>query len=459
MGHFSFVDKSYKLLFLIYAPVALATLAFKFFSDVQISYIFLAAIAFLIVSFLIAILIILQYFRHFEDVKKDQQLHIPYTLRHQFLVAFIAIFAVTFLVSGSYGYVLYRMADGNVFPQNTPEQRIVLLIGIQDPLGNRIEGYSAVMAGVNHFIEETPDKTEKYHLSYLDHHGVYDERLKLALQKQIENGAHYFICTSSVPCKDLATVFADMIEPDALEQKDVRLIVTAANLSTIEPIQNLVYKFSANNRDEGDLLAKTAYDNGARKPVFIATDDEYGHDSVQSFENVWQEFTDVEGLQGVYIDKELSSDKVLQRLTETFLIKNGYDSIVIAGNGRELDFLNMQDRVKEKQLYAFSESSFSLLGGLNDVSRLITVRPSYRTDNPNLSSQKDAMVYLTLSKVVHAIELAQSTGESFDSIWNKTNYPALIEFENAGEIDFKITLSIYKPVDDLSRIESASGGK
>ncbi|MCB9988135.1 MAG: hypothetical protein H6868_02240 [Rhodospirillales bacterium] len=453
MGHFSFIDKSYKLLFLIYAPVALATLALKFFSGIEISYIFLAAIAFVIVSTMIALLVVVQFFRHFEDVKKDRELHIPYTLRHQFLIAFIAISATTFLIAGSYGYFVYRITDGKGFPQMIPGEKIVFLTGIKDPIGNKIEGFDTIMAGINHFIEETPDKTGLYHFSYIDHHDAYDEGFKLAVQQKIKEGAHYFICTSSDPCKALTADFPSLAGKNADGPADARLIITTASLSTIQTQKDLIYKFSVNNHDQGDLLAKTAYESGARKIAFIATDDEYGHDAVQNFESAWQEFSDIEGIQGVFIDKKLSADKVTERLAESFLIKNSYDSILIAGNGREINFLNSQESIRDMPLYVFSESSYTLIDGLENPSRMTTIRPRYRDSMPGLSGRMDTMVYMTLEKLIHSIELAKSSEDSFDSVWGDTSYPALVEFEKEGDADFKILLQIYKPTVDSDDLD------
>ena len=95
------ITKSYKVLFVIYAPIALVTILLQAFSNSSLPYLFIAALIASAVSVVIAGVMWFLFLKHRSQVSEQRETGLPYLIRHQFIMLYLP---VTFLSMGFCAY-------------------------------------------------------------------------------------------------------------------------------------------------------------------------------------------------------------------------------------------------------------------------------------------------------------------------------------------------------------------
>ena len=92
------IEKSYKLIFIIYAPIAVISILLRWFGGFEVSFLFLLSISLSIASLVWGLVLGVKYVLKREEIihSKDGDSPLPFAFRHDFLIPFVLISLVSF---------------------------------------------------------------------------------------------------------------------------------------------------------------------------------------------------------------------------------------------------------------------------------------------------------------------------------------------------------------------------
>ncbi|WP_428356839.1 hypothetical protein [Methyloprofundus sp.] len=244
----SFMDKTYKTLFILYAPITVVTFIMKFYTGYQMSYFKLTVLGVAGGSILLAIAILISYVLNRDVFKVDHEASVPYILRHKFLIMYIFI---TLLSCGLSIYYLMDQETPWVDLEQDPSEviEIVTLIPITNDLNQPWESTQELVQGLSWFFVDHPEVSRRFHISFIDHKNKYGEKLKQIVAEEIGRGVRYFVCLYSHACAPLSKQFQSIVEASSQKNLNPVLIVTATSSSEIETMREGVYRFSPRNQE------------------------------------------------------------------------------------------------------------------------------------------------------------------------------------------------------------------
>jgi hypothetical protein len=131
-NHHGLITRSYQILFVIYAPIALITILLQAFGNSSLPYLFISALIASAVSFVIAGIMWFLFIKYRSQVGEQHETGLPYLIRHQFMLLYLP---VAFL---SMGFCAYYIFDTYV-RLALEQERLVLMLPITNALGERVE--------------------------------------------------------------------------------------------------------------------------------------------------------------------------------------------------------------------------------------------------------------------------------------------------------------------------------
>ncbi|NOQ63600.1 MAG: hypothetical protein GQ582_03725 [Methyloprofundus sp.] len=445
-NHSGFIHKSYQLLFILYAPVALISIAAQLLSDAYISYIYLISLSTAAFSIVIGLIMCVQFWMHREVIAKDKEVHIPYMIRHRFMIMYIPIVILSLLIS-SY-YIFDHFVNKVEFYKEHRHTQISLLVPIRNELGVQFEDMQQIRLGLGAFLTGFPEYTQHYHITLFDHKNKYNVALEQEVIAKINKGVRYFVCAYSDVCMALAQRFDALLAEASYDQRP--LLITTLSSSMKLPLEkDKFYRFFVRNQEDARVLALKAYTKGIRKASFIATEDAYGRDAAQMFMEAWRDLGG-ELVDGVYIDPNLSNEVVANKIKNSALINLKGVAVFVA----HYQNINQSLQALEADtLYLLSASyQHHLIKELAKTiphQQLIFALPSYKAADENLQNTAAAFVYMTLSKLVHVDRQLKNPELTFHSLWQQADYPPYLEFRAAGVADFRIAMDAFTYGDDI----------
>lgn len=445
-NHTGFVHKSYQLLFILYAPVAIISIVAQFLSNSYISYIYLIALSTAAFSIIIGIIMCIQFWRHREMINRDKETHIPYMIRHRFMIMYIPIVIISLLIS-SY-YIFDKSVNKVEFYKEQQHTQIALLFPIKNELGVKFEDTHQVRLGFGAFLTHFPEYSNAYHLTLFDHKNKYNLALEKEVLAKINDGTRYFVCAYSDVCISLANNFDALLEQATYDIRPI-LITTLSSSMELPLEKDKFYRFFVRNQEDARILALNAYTKGIRKASFIATDDAYGHDAAREFIVAWKDLGG-EMLEGVYIDPDLSNEVVANKVHNSPLMTMKGVAVFVAHYQNINQSLQLLDADTHYLLSAnYQQNIIAQLAEKIPHKQLTFALPSYKAVDEKLKNTAAAFVYMTLSKLVHADMQMQNDDISFHMAWQQADYPVFLEFRTAGVADFRIAMDAFNYGEDI----------
>lgn len=445
--HNDLIHKTYQALFVLYAPLAIISLLIKFFSGTVISFVFITAVLSSAVSIIIGVVMCIQFWRHRKAIKKDREVHIPYIIRHRFMIMYIPIAIASLLVT-SY-YIFDRYVKTVEFYGSGIYTKVSILLPIRNEIGLQIEDAQQVKLAVGSYLIDNPSVTSKYHFNIYDHNNTYSEELESEVVSQISSGTKYIVCAYSDVCSKLANNMDEILSKASYTQRPI-LITTLSSSMQLPLEKNKFYRFYVRNREDARALAKVAFEKGLKKASFIATSDAYGKDAAREFEEAWKDFGG-EFVEGVYVDDAMTPNVVAAKVQQSEMVKAGTEAIFVA------HYQSINEALKplaENNMLLFSanyQQNFVqdlALSGI-EKDKLIVSTPSFKIAHKKLRKTAGVFTYLTLMKLVNADEKAKGKLSNFHHYWQSEDQPSVLEFQKDGEDDFKVMMNAAPIGDDI----------
>ena len=445
-NHHGFIHTSYQLLFILYAPVAIISILVTFLSDSYVSYVYITALFTGGFSIVIGIIMCIQFWRYREIISRDKETHIPYIVRHRFMIMYIPIVIISLVIS-SY-YIFDKYVNKVELYNKQQRTQISILFPIYSELGVQFDDTEQARLGLGTFFVNFPEYSNNYHITLFDHKNKYNSALEKEVLAKIDNGTRYFICAYSDVCATLANNFDSLLEQSVFDQRPI-LITTLSSSMNLPLEKGKFYRFFIRNREDARILALNAYGKGIRKASFIATKDAYGEDAAQNFIEAWK---DLGGalIEGVYVDPNLSDDVVANKIRNSKLMKMEGAAVFVAHYQNINKSLQLLSKDTLYLLSAnYQKNVIAQLAQNIPHKQLIFALPSYKKAHSKLKNTAAAFVYMTLDKLINADQQLQDGLTKFHSVWQQTDYPAILEFRTDGVADFKIEMEAFSYGNDI----------
>jgi hypothetical protein len=435
--HEGFLHKSYHLLFVIYAPLALISIALNVFSDKYINYVYMTAFLASGLSVILAAVMWFLFFKHREIIQQERTAKIPYLIRHQFILMYLPV-AFTSMGLCSY-YVYDKYVKTLEIYDQTALTNITLMLPIENKLGKKLEDISQIKLALGNLLINRPNITKQYHINIVDHKNSYDTDFEQIVLEQLKKGSDYFVCVYSDVCAALATNLDSLSASAGIEELPV-IVTTLSSAMDVPLAKNKSYRFFVRNREDSQALSKYAFDKSITSASFIATNDRFGKDAVREFKKSWEGFGGTLH-EGVYIDpllsEEMASNKVLDnqaKYTEVQAVFIAlYEPIT---NG--LPLLSKDKTLLFSASYQHQQLDKLKALGAN-MDNIIVSLPQYKLEDARLFNTAGNFMYSTLNKLID-VDQHLTEGEQFHDAWIRSDEPAYLEFVQDGENDFSVSM-------------------
>lgn len=466
-GKPSFVEKSYKLLFIIYTPIALLSYIINAVGGFEISFfsIFLICIAGL--SAVLALVLIVRYaFKRDEIVNTpDSNKNAPFLFRHDFLIPyiFISVLSFTLLSFLMYNGLIQIMSNKKSIIKSHQNSKIALVMGLSNAnvIDRKIDvknvylNYGASeMKGLSVFRQYSANHGNEYDFILVDHKMVYNAELENEIKTLLEEGVKYFICTTSAIAVPLSKKFEELVKEVGMDNNPI-LICTNSSSPDIKTKNNLVYRFYIRSYDEAKTLAQKGKELGLKNIAYIAIDNEFGRGAISTFNEEWNKDGNL-SLSGIYLDPLLSKNKIIEKIKNSPLLKNNLDAIFVVNSGfgiqntiTALDSFPDDIIILGTSGLSVKYTQYSIKNVLKHK-RWFTCTPVTKAKQELFSfNLYTTFVNFSISKLLRTINMVEKNEDvSFHDEWKKNDYPELLEFNYDSKGDFIIKLQI----DSTSRL-------
>lgn len=437
----SFFDKSYKILFIIYAPIAIALYIYQLAADVKTNTIILVSGGCAVMSLLLGMVILgLAALRRRELLANDMP-GLPFLLRPRFFMFYLPVLLVSFGISAGYlvtkpGIHRTALGDGYRYREST---NIAILINARDPYNQLLTTSLDTMKGFGLFILNNPEQLTRYNFAFFDHKNRYDENLQKYVRDELAAGTRYFVCISSEVCEPLSQNFARLASPTQGTQRNPILISTVAASSGLLTRPGLSYRFFPRTNDMAEMLTKIVRKENFNRISWVSGGTVYGEQLTNEFRAALRAAgRDIEP--GLVLRAGNTPPGWKDRVALSDL-RTVRPQAVLIGHSENIN-LALSALPEETVLLApvgYVEFLRPLPIELRKR-RIIGLLPAYRSERLDDLSYRGSFLAFTLDKLVHTIEVAQKEHKTFHEVWMETNYPPQVAFERDGEADFKIFL-------------------
>lgn len=437
----SLFDKSYKILFMIYAPIAIGTYLYTFFTGARTGFIFLCATAAAAASFVLGIAIFILFLLYRDRVPSEKSAAIPLLLQPRFLIYYLPVAllscGVTAWLLVARPGVLIGMLGISLQREVTP---IAILLHAKDPYGRPWSETEQTVHGFGRLLLDKPEISNKYHFKFFDHHNTYGKSVEEYVAGEMKSGTRYFVCLSSEVCEPLSQSFVRLAARSGVEKDQPILISTLAASTEILTRPNLSYRFYPRTIDQAELLARIARSNKLAKASWVSVDNLYGHQVTGAFRKSFREGGgEVE--EGVYLKPAGTPASWLEKVRFSGINTSRVDALLV-GHYEDINHSLAALLPSITLLLPMGYVDFyrSASGSALWDRNVIGILPVFRTDQFNSDNIQGSFLYLTLDKLVHALDVTKHDKTRFHSAWMDTTFPPQVAFEKAGEADFRILL-------------------
>jgi hypothetical protein len=435
------ITKSYQVLFVIYAPIALVSLFLEVFVSNSLPFLFIAALFASVVSVVIAGVMWFQFYKHRSVVREQLEMGLPYVIRHQFMLLYLPVAFLSIGFSAYYIYDIYvRLA--------LEKERIVVMLPITNILGEQADDVQEFKLALGSYLIERPELSSGYQFQVKDHNNHYSEKILDYVKEQSKRGTKYFVCGYSDFCSKLVSAVGELSEQE-LSKRPI-FVTTLASSMNIPLKKNFSYRFFPRNRETAQALAGYATRNGAQTASFIATDDEYGRNASKEYVDAWQSLGgDV--VEGIYIDPLASSDMASDVIARHFSENTLPDTVFVSTVG----WVNPALKLLSEQTVLLLGVNYSFRG-LEDLigmgaraDNIVIAQPVYKAQYVDFENTIALFLYSAIDKLIEAdTTMKRSDDKDFDTHWWATNEPAFLSFEREAQ-DYRILMTARAYSDSL----------
>lgn len=441
-GH-SIIHKSYQVLFVIYAPIALISIALKIFSPKHISYIYSMAFIAAVVSVILAIVMWVQFFKHRKRIQSALSLKLPYLISHQFILLYLPI---AFLSIGISVYYFYSKS----LEQAHNQEQIVLLLPLTNNLNEPSPLSEQYQLALGSYLVRQPTIASRYQFQIADHKSTYNEELLNAVIDKANTGTKYFICAESDTCSQLIQAVETQTKR-VLHSKPI-FITTLASANNLPLSSNTSYRLFPRASEITQSLAGYATRQNKLTASYVIPNDLYGTSMMTEFSRAWQ------NLGGTMVDgitiNTITAEDVAMRSVDSHFTTNGYpDAVFVATEQRMIESLA---KLAEHTMLLMAptyqiENIERLLHQVSNKENIVLALPEYKLNRAELLDTHALFLYLTLNKVI-TIDQALKTKEdkSFDDLWWTEGNPAFLPVERDGS-DMRIPITAEPFVESVYR--------
>lgn len=434
-----FLHKSYHVLFVLYAPIALVSIVVNLFSEQHVPYLYSMAFLGAGLSVVLAGLMWWKFLKHRSIIRYEREAGLPYIIRHQFMLMYLPIAFSSMGVCAYYVYDKYVLMLEELtadFPT-----KITVLMPVTDTLGSELEDVKQVNLALGSLMTSHPELSERYHIVLKNHKNAYNEDLLHYVLKQSSKGNRYFVCTYSQVCGQLITEVKKLAKDG---EKSLPIIVTTLASSMNLPLhEGLAYRFYPRNREVANALAGFATREGVKTASFIAADDDYGRNAAKEFSDAWHALGGVMA-EGIYLDPVLTQDVAGARILEYFGEGSKPEAIFVAHYQSINSALNpLSQNAKLLLGINYQYHLVDELRGLGAVMDNVAVAlPSYKLNANQLVNTAGLFTYVTIKKLIDVdLKLKADGQEDFHSYWWQVGDPAYLAFERDGNVDYRVKVS------------------
>ena len=434
------VDKTYKLFFIIYAPIALGGVFLKLYGDVQSSYLQVLTLSLCVASIVFSIGIIFSYLHHKKMLWKTVEKNIPYILRHEFLVVHMitTIFSFSALAYyGSWGEGLVAQLSGVA-----QRERATLTILAQLPRENSAinDGDISTLNGLTQWMARHIAVNQSLRLDLLDHNDQFSPELEEELIQLINMGRQYIICIGSPACVPLSKKFEEIIAKT--DYSNPPILITTYAYGQVSTREGVSYRFSPNSLNEVQALVKAALSKpDSRQASFITSDNEFGANAAEVLMQEWRS-PERSILPGIYVDSRADEQRVEDFVSGTGMLSNPPDALFVATGTDINDVLMEIARLTDTDFLFSSVYPASLIKAL--INRGVAATRIYRAELDFISGawpwrpehNGEALLYLTLDKLRHVLIKTRGDASLFHEAWMTSDTPQGVKYERSANTDF-----------------------
>lgn len=431
------IHKSYHVLFIIYAPIALISIFLKFFSDKYSNYVFMFALLASAVSVLVAFAMWVLFWKHRELIAQERKAKLPYLIRHQFILMYLPI---AFLSMGLSAYFVYDKYVKTVEEYELTELRTIsVLLPLKTTMGRGLVDTYQIKQGIGSFLVNNPDFDDQYHLDIVDHSNHYSAEFEQTVLDRMRKGTRYFLCAYSDVCGTLGKEMERLTVESGLAQAPI-IVTTLASSMTLPLARDTFYRFFVRNQEDAHALAKKAFDLGMNKVDIIAAEDAYGEDAIEQFTQASADFG-IEINVVLRLDPALTDEIASEKINESPIINSTADAVFVALYQPANAALSKLAKNKALLLSANyqQESVQRLVESGAPPDKLIVSLPEYKAYSEKMNSTVGLFMYTALEKLFQTDRMVTEEND-FHSLWIRSDYPPFLDFELDSENDLKISM-------------------
>ncbi|WP_370980183.1 hypothetical protein [Agaribacterium sp. ZY112] len=425
------MHKSYQVLFLIYAPITMISIALKAMGGASVSFLYSVAFFAAVMSLLVMLLIALMILRHKKRLNSELESNLPFVIRHQFMALFLPIAFVSILVSS------YRLYDQRAQAVE-PLENIVVMVPLTDALDNPSQELRQIKQFLGSFLVDYPEISKNYRIELLNHKHQFDDALFAQVLEKSKAGSKYIVCTFSDVCSKLLAALQAL--PEDVPKP---IVINTLASSTALPMQpNFSYRFYPRSLESVRALAGYGTRSGAMTASFVAADDNFGRNAVEEFGRAWRSLGGTLD-EGVYLnpigDETVLSTRVFERFSEAEKIPD----VIFVSLQQPLNNILSELSKRTSLLLGMSyhnEAALVLANGAGEhASNIVMSYPDYQIAQRELHNTTALFLYLTLNKLIETdMRLKASPESDFDALWwegIKLPYLNIERIENDAAID------------------------
>lgn len=436
----STVDKTYKLFFIIYAPIALAGIFLKSYGDFESSYLQILTLSLCFASIIFAIGIIFSFLIHKKILWKTVEKNTPYILRHEFLVIHMVttIFSFTALAYyGSLGEGLVAKLSGAV---QREKSTLTILAQLPRESGAINDGDVSTLNGLTQWMSRHLDANQTLHLDIVDHNDEFSPELEQELIQLINIGRQYIICIGSPACVPLSVQFENIIAQTG--KTNAPILITTYAYGQVATREGLSYRFSPRSRDEIQALVKAALSiPDSRLASFITSDNEFGANAAEVLMQEWRS-SERSILPGIYVDPLADERRVEDFVSGTGTLSNPPDALFVATGADINNVLLEIAKLTDTDFFFSSVYPRKLTEEL--ISKGVAPSRIYHAELDLIRSiwpwqpehNGEALLYLTLNKLKHVLLKIKGDDTLFHEAWMDDTIPKEVKFERSSNTDF-----------------------
>lgn len=440
MASNSAVDKTYKLFFIIYAPIALGGIVLKMFGNVQSSYLQVLTLSLCFASLIFAIGIIFSFLHHKKTLWKTVEKSTPYILRHEFLVVHMITTILSFTALAYYGSI----GEGLVAKLSGAAQRerstLTILAQLPREISAPNDGDVNTLYGLIQWLARHSLANQSFQLDLIDHDDQFSPDLEAELIQLIDMGRQYIICIGSPACVPLSAKFEELIAKTNYTNSPI--LITTYAYGQVTTKEGLSYRFSPSSLNEVQALVKAALSRpNQRLASFITSDNEFGANAADVLMQEWRS-PERSILPGIYVDARADQQRVEDFVSGTGMHNNPPDALFVT-TGTDINEVLLEIAKHTKTDFLFSSVYPRKL-----IKKLIDkgLAPTriYQAELDYVSSawpwqpehNGEALLYLTLDKIKHVLTRTAGDAALFHDAWMEGNIPTGVKFEHSANADF-----------------------